>query len=281
MVTARPFFDAHFHVIDPRFPLVVNQHFTPGPYPVSAYRHEAGQLLATAGFVPAGGAVVSGSFQAIDQTYLADALATLGETFVGVTQLDPETDDDEILRLAALGVRAVRINLVRRVHTDELAAQVGLALRARTLAGWHLELYVRSADLPQLMGELPDPDGVVIDHLGLTTAGLPTLLHMVSEGAHVKAAGFTRGDLVVASALQAIHQANPSALLAGTDLPGTRSPKSVTAADLMLLTRLFSGDDLDRVAYRNAIELYRPGSSVTTSSTATSGVAGSSSATST
>ena len=34
-----------------------------------------------------GGAVVSGSFQGFDQSYLLDALDQLGPSFVGVTQL--------------------------------------------------------------------------------------------------------------------------------------------------------------------------------------------------
>jgi hypothetical protein len=30
-----PIFDAHFHIIDPRFPLVANQRFLPEPFTVS------------------------------------------------------------------------------------------------------------------------------------------------------------------------------------------------------------------------------------------------------
>jgi hypothetical protein len=33
-----PIFDAHFHVIDPRFPLVPNQGFLPDPFTVADYR---------------------------------------------------------------------------------------------------------------------------------------------------------------------------------------------------------------------------------------------------
>ena len=32
---AGPIFDAHFHVIDPRFPLQPNQGFVPEPFPVT------------------------------------------------------------------------------------------------------------------------------------------------------------------------------------------------------------------------------------------------------
>ena len=53
-------FDSHFHIFDPRFPLVPNDGYLPQPFTCSDY------LARTAGFRPAGGAVVSGSFQAFD-----------------------------------------------------------------------------------------------------------------------------------------------------------------------------------------------------------------------
>jgi predicted TIM-barrel fold metal-dependent hydrolase len=258
MVNGQPFFDALLHVIDPRFPLVPNQRFTPSPFPAAEYRHTATQLLATVGFAPAGGAVVSGSFQGVDQAYLESALKDLGPGYVGVTQLSGDTSDDELRRLDLLGVRATRINLVRRVHVGDLDQQVALARRARDLVGWHLELYVRSTDLDRLADRLPDAAGLVIDHLGLTAGGLPRLLRLVEAGARVKATGFGRGDLDVQHTLRALHLANPSALMAGTDLPGVRTAQAVTAADLLLLRSTFEGEDLARVMHRNAIELYRP-----------------------
>src|SRR5690242_5621125 len=102
-----PVFDAHFHVIDPRFPLVPSGGFFPEPYRADDYLRE------TAALGVVGGAIVSGSFQAFDQAYLLDALSRLGPSFVGVTQIAGATHDDEIARLDAAGVRAVRFNLVR------------------------------------------------------------------------------------------------------------------------------------------------------------------------
>ena len=83
-------FDAHFHVIDPRFPLVPNQGYLPEPFTVHDYRARVHAH---------GGAVVSGSFQAYDQTYLLDALERLGPDFVGVAQVPPDASDEEVLRL--------------------------------------------------------------------------------------------------------------------------------------------------------------------------------------
>jgi predicted TIM-barrel fold metal-dependent hydrolase len=256
-----PFFDAMLHVIDPRFPLVANQRFVPRPFLADDYRHQAAQLLGAAGFRPAGGAVVAPSFLGDDQEGLLDAMAHLGTGFVGVAQLPADVGDDELRRLDDAGVRATRLNVVRRVHTDDVAAQLLLARRARDLVGWHLELYVRSTDLPGLADRLPPAEGLVVDHLGLDATGLPALLRLVAAGARVKATGFARGDLDVPETLRALHRVNPAALMAGTDLPGVRSPQPITAADLMTLRRSFDGEDLVRVAYRNAVELYRPASS--------------------
>ena len=100
-------FDAHFHVIDPRFPLVANQGYLPEPFTVADYRERTAHLDVT------GGAVVSGSFQAYDQTYLLDALEQLGEGFVGVANVPADITDHEVLALYAGGVRAYRVNLFR------------------------------------------------------------------------------------------------------------------------------------------------------------------------
>ena len=70
-------FDAHLHIIDPRFPLVPNKDYLPDPFTVEDY------LRRTEALNVAGGAVVSGSFQAFDQSYLLDALDRLGPSFVG------------------------------------------------------------------------------------------------------------------------------------------------------------------------------------------------------
>ena len=89
----QPVFDAHLHIIDPAHPLVENNGFLPEPFTVADYRARIG------GLGVAGGAVVSGSFQAFDQGYLIDALRALGPTYVGVTQIPAETSDQQILDL--------------------------------------------------------------------------------------------------------------------------------------------------------------------------------------
>ena len=68
-------FDAHLHIIDPRFPLTPNNGYLPDAFTCSDYRAQTAHLNIT------GGTVVSGSFQGMDQRYLEDALKTLGPGF--------------------------------------------------------------------------------------------------------------------------------------------------------------------------------------------------------
>lgn len=244
-------FDAHLHVIDPRFPLFPNHGWLPAPFDVPEYMSHATALGV------AGGAVVSGSFQAFDQSYLEDALARLGPTYVGVTQLPADVADADVLRLNGRGVRAVRFNL-RRGGSADLAALEPLARRVYDLAGWHVELYVDSADLPGLAARLCALPRVSIDHLGLSAAGLPTLLALVERGVRVKATGFGRVDFDVADVLRRIAAVDPGALMFGTDLPSTRAPRPFTRADLDLLRETLGPELARRALWDNAIAWYRP-----------------------
>src|SRR4029450_2134413 len=60
----RRLFDSHCHIIDHPYPIGANQGSTPPNFPLEAYLAQAKPLGVVAG------AVVSGSFQANDQTYL-------------------------------------------------------------------------------------------------------------------------------------------------------------------------------------------------------------------
>lgn len=243
-------FDSHLHIIDPRFPLTANQGFLPGPFTVADYRAAVAELTIR------GGAIVSGSFQGFDQSYLLDALARLGPGFVGVTQLAATVSDTELLALADAGVRAVRFNL-RRGGSAGLEHLEGLARRVDELVGWHVEVYVDGRHLPELESPLATVPRLSIDHLGLHRDGLPALLRLVERGARVKATGFGRVDLDVAASLRAITAVNPGALLFGTDLPSTRAPRPFAPTDLDLLFDALGPDDAQSALYDNAHAWYR------------------------
>jgi len=174
----RRVFDSHFHIIDPRFPLTPNKGYLPQPFTVPDYLDRMAPLDL------AGGAVVSASFQGSDQSYLLDALDRLGPRFVGVTQVPASVTDHDVMKLHANGVRAVRFNLYR--GGSESVEQLGrLASRVHDLAGWHVELYADSKDLPHLEPRLAALPRIVIDHLGMTREGYPPLLRLVERGARV------------------------------------------------------------------------------------------------
>lgn len=247
-----PVFDAHFHVVDPRFPLVPNQGVVPAPFDVESYRR------AVAGLGVVGGAVVAASFQGFDSSWLADALASLGPTFVGVAQLQPTVTDEDLRRLDALGVRAVRANL-HRGGRGALEGLEALAGRVWEVAGWHVEVYLDARHLDELGPSLARLPRVCVDHLGLSELGLPRLLDLVEGGASVKASGFGRVDFDVPETLRDIARANPTALLFGTDLPSTRAPRPFRLADVDLLSEALGNEGLvRRVLHDNAMELYRP-----------------------
>jgi predicted TIM-barrel fold metal-dependent hydrolase len=92
----RRLFDSHFHLIDDVVPLIPNNGYVPPNFSLPDY-------LAQAPIGTEGGVIVSGSFQAYDQTYLLHYLQQLGNGWVGVAQIPPETTDDEILSLDAAG----------------------------------------------------------------------------------------------------------------------------------------------------------------------------------
>ncbi|MCA0300875.1 MAG: amidohydrolase family protein [Proteobacteria bacterium] len=246
----RRLFDSHCHIIDHRFPLVANQGFLPEPFPAEAY------LAAARPLGVAGGAIVSGSFQANDQTYLEDVLPRLGKGWVGVTQVAADCPDAEIARLAGIGVRAVRFNMFRG-RIDSLDALVALATRCHAVAGWHAELYADAAALAPHVGRLAALPQLAIDHLGMTEAGLPVLLDLVAAGCKVKATGFGRVQMDVPKALERIARADPGALVFGTDMPSTRAKRPFEPADIDLVEGTLGADLARRAFWDNPLALYR------------------------
>lgn len=242
-------FDSHFHIIDPQHPLIENNGYLPEPFTVEDY------TARVEGLEVAGGAIVSGSFQAFDQGYLKGALAVLGPGYVGVTQIPADTSDQEIIDLDKAGVKAVRLNLKRggSAGLDDLET---LARRVHDLAGWHTELYVDARELDELESTLASLPAVSIDHLGLHRDGLPALLRLVENGIKVKATGFGRVELDPTEVIQAIMAVDPTALMIGTDLPSTRAKRPFEDADLDLIAETVGEDHVDNVFWNNAAAFY-------------------------
>ncbi len=246
----RRMFDSHCHIIDHRFPIIANQGYMPPHFPLDDY------LAQTRPLGVVGGAVVSGSFQGNDQTYLADVLPKLGPGWVGVTQVANDVADAEIVRLNGIGVRAMRFNLFRG-QIDSMDEIVALATRAHAVAGWHAELYVDAAALKPHVARIAKLPQISIDHLGMTAAGVPVLLDLVAAGAKVKATGFGRVKLDVPATLEAIAKASPNALVFGTDIPSTRAERPFAAGDIDLVEKVLGRELAGRAMWENPLALYR------------------------
>ncbi len=251
MINKYKIFDSHFHIIDKNFPLVPNQGFVPDSFSRTDY------FTRLEGYDLAGGAVVSASFQELDQSYLLAALEALGPDFVGVTQLPKTASDEEIIKLDQAGVRGVRFNL-KRGGSEGVENLEKFARRIYEIAGWHVELYVDSKELPALFNNLISLPLVSIAHLGLSGAGFPTLLKLVEKGVKVKATGFSRVDFDVKKALKEIVSINPEALFFGTDLPSTRAPRPYSDNDFILIVEAVGEVVAKNVFYNNAFNFYRP-----------------------
>ncbi|WP_022957532.1 amidohydrolase family protein [Spongiibacter tropicus] len=243
-------FDAHLHIIDPAYPLVSNEGYLPDPYTVDDYVGQTVELGI------GGGAVVSGSFQSFDQSYLQAALANLGPHFVGVTQLPLDVSDESLMALDACRVRALRFN-VRRGGREAVEHLSYFAERVHEMLGWHAEIYCDSRHLGELETALYRLPAVSIDHLGLSKKGLPLLYRLVEKGVRVKATGFGRVDFAVSQVLRRLYDINPQALMFGTDLPSTRSPRPFNPVDIEIIGNTLGDDGARRVLWENAAEFYR------------------------
>lgn len=244
-----PLFDSHFHIIDRRFPLVPNNGYLPDDLTCSDYRAQ------TAQYDLRGGAIVSGSFQAFDQSYLMDALLVLGPQFVGVTNLPTTASDREIIDLDRGGVRALRFN-IKRGGSEDVRHLEAMARRVHELVGWHVELYVDARELDGLFGTLVSLPSCSIDHLGLSQEGFGTLLKLAEKGVRVKATGFGRVDFDVSTALKELYAADPECLMFGTDLPSTRAPRPYADEDFLLVADTLGDEAARKVFYDNAARFY-------------------------
>jgi predicted TIM-barrel fold metal-dependent hydrolase len=241
-------FDTHFHIIDPRFPVMENQGFLPPIFTVDDYRRR------TAGLGIKGGTVIAGSFQGTQTQYMYDALQKLGPTFVGVIQIPATVTDEEIFSLNAAGVRAVRFNLYR----GGSAGIADLDRLVHDVAGWHAELYVDASTLEPIFDTVANLPKISIDHLGMTQAGLPKLLALAGRGAKVKATGFGRTEVDVPSALRDLASANPECLMFGSDLPSQRARRPFLPSDIDLIGETLGDALAQKVFWDNAVAFYRP-----------------------
>lgn len=281
------FFDSHFHIIDHAYPVVANQGYLPPNYTCNDYLKQIeSEITTTAGInlALAGGAVVSGSFQLYDQSYLVAALKQLGPSFVGVTQLPQDVSEEELDRLHAAGVRAIRFNINRGVMsstqavadssiTTQLDSVFSFAQRLYQLHRWHAEFYIDSQlfiQVPhyfEVLHRLAELQPIVIDHVAMSYVSFHRLadLYRSCPQVYVKVTGFGRISFTkteLQESLQTLIDIDPKRVMFGTDLPSTRAKEPFSVQDVLWLQDCFGREATDdhelwtRLMCSNAYDLY-------------------------
>ncbi|HXZ00554.1 MAG TPA: amidohydrolase family protein [Stellaceae bacterium] len=154
--------DCHFHIFGPdaRYPYAQKRGYTPPEALVPQYE----AMIAALGIERM--VIVHPSVYGTDNRCSLDSMALLGrERCRMVAVVDENTGEAELKRMDALGVRGVRFNLFNVGGPSRDA--LGTVARRIAPLGWHLQVYVEGAQLPELaplLAALPLP--VVIDHMG-------------------------------------------------------------------------------------------------------------------
>jgi len=151
--------DCHMHIYDSRFPIAPSATLRPPDASVSDYRMLQ-KRIGTARNV-----VVQPSTYGTDNRCTLDAVAQIGPTARAVAVVDTTVSDAELQRLAGLGVRGIRFNLVQAGATT-IDMLEPLSNRVNEL-GWHVQIHMLGDQIVQIediLQRLPTP--IVFDHMG-------------------------------------------------------------------------------------------------------------------
>jgi predicted TIM-barrel fold metal-dependent hydrolase len=219
-----------------RFPYAEPRSYTPVDAPLEAYL----MLLELLGFDR--GVLVQPSAYGRDNRAMLDALAREPERLRGVAVGGAELTPATLKQWHAAGVRGLRANEFRRDGKPYYQNGVGLKdieplLPLIADLGWHLQLWIDTRDLPDLLPRLARvPVPVVVDHMGrmevhhgIHESGFQALLRGVADGklwaklSGTYRLGATPPDYAQARPFHdALVAANPQNLVWGTDWPHPR-----------------------------------------------------------
>lgn len=151
--------DCHHHIYDSRFPIAPTATLKPGDAKVADYRLLQKRIGTTRDVV------VQPSTYGTDNSCTLDALAQIGATARGVAVVDTSVTDAELKRLAGLGIRGIRFNLVQSGATTVEMLEP-LSKRVADL-GWHVQIHQMGDGIVQMQDilmRLASP--IVFDHMG-------------------------------------------------------------------------------------------------------------------
>lgn len=151
--------DCHMHIYDSRFPVAKSATLRPPDAHVADYRLLRKRIGTTRNIV------VTPSTYGTDNGCTLDAVRQLGRTARAVAVVDTTVTDPELKRLAGLGVRGIRFNLVQAGATT-IEMLEPLSKRVNDL-GWHVQIHMlgdQIAAIEDLLNKLPSQ--IVFDHMG-------------------------------------------------------------------------------------------------------------------
>ncbi len=151
--------DCHMHIYDSRYPVAANATLRPPDAHVEDYQLLQKRLGTTRVVV------VQPSTYGTDNRCTLDAMARFGRDARGVAVVDTSVPDTELRRMADLGVRGIRFNLVQAGATT-VDMMEPLSRRVADL-GWHVQIHMKGeqiAGIEDLLLRLPSP--IVLDHMG-------------------------------------------------------------------------------------------------------------------
>lgn len=238
--------DCHAHVIGPhdRYPLVPNRSFTPP----EALEADYLAMLGVIGFQRM--IVVQPSVYGVDNRRTVDAVQALGPLRArGVAMVAAGVTMAELRALHESGIRATRF-ITTAAGGPSLDDLPEVARRIAEL-GWHIEMYVPTATLPEVLpvvATLPVP--VVFDHMGGLRADTPAddplfgaVLRLLETGRHwVKLCGYRNAVTGfpyrdVTPLARRLVAAAPERCVWGTDWPHTaiigHMPEAADLLDLL------------------------------------------------
>jgi len=242
--------DCHCHVFGPaaRFPYAEPRSYTPDDAPLESYM----ALLDRLGFDR--GVIVQPSAYGRDNRATLDALTREPKRLRGVAVGGAELNAAALKHLHESGVRGLRANEFRRdgkpfYQNGVRLSEIEPLFAAMADLGWHLQLWLDTRDLPDMLPALARvPVPVVVDHMGrmeyhhgIDHPGFQALLRGVGDGklwaklSGTYRLGATAPDYAQARPFHdALVAANPRNLVWGTDWPHPRPDGPVPDAARLL-----------------------------------------------
>jgi predicted TIM-barrel fold metal-dependent hydrolase len=147
------------HIYDARFPVDPGATLRPADALVDDYRLLQKRIGTTRNVI------VTPSTYGTDNRVTLDAMAKIGATVRGVVVVNASVADAELKRLADLGVRGIRFNLVQAGATTVEMLEP-LSTRVNAL-GWHVQIHMLADQIVKIedvLYKLASP--IVFDHMG-------------------------------------------------------------------------------------------------------------------